>query len=132
MKRIHVVAAIILDQNRQKVLIAKRPNHVHQGGLWEFPGGKLEFGEQPQYGLARELKEELGIVVNKTTPGLQISHDYPDKHVLLDVWTVDDFCGTAVGKEGQLIRWVERDELSHYEFPEANQAILHFISSSLA
>lgn len=122
-KLIHVMVGVIWGEGDQ-ILIAKRPDHLHQGGRWEFPGGKLEVGEDPALGLARELAEELGIEVEASTPWMQISHDYPEKSVLLDIWQVSAFNGTARGVEGQKIRWVPLAELGQYEFPEANKDIV--------
>ena len=85
MKRVHVAAAVIRDSNG-KILIARRADTQHQGGLWEFPGGKVEDDESVETALARELHEELGIVVNTARPMIKVRHDYPDKQVLLDVW----------------------------------------------
>jgi 8-oxo-dGTP diphosphatase len=121
--RIHVaVAAIINDQ--QQVLISKRPADVHQGGLWEFPGGKLEAGESIEAGLLRELQEELGISLKHARPLIRIAHDYIDRSVLLDVWRVDRFEGAPAGLEGQQLKWVSVDQLQFYEFPEANLPII--------
>lgn len=121
--RVHVaVAAIINDQH--KVLVSKRPAHVHQGGLWEFPGGKLEPGEHVEAGLRRELQEELGITLRHARPLIRVAHDYADKSVLLDVWRVDRFQGDPVGHEGQQIKWVSVDQLQCYEFPAANLPII--------
>ena len=122
MKRIHVVAAVIERGN--DILIARRPDHVHQGGKWEFPGGKLEAGESAFAGLVREIHEELGIAVTEADSLIRIAHDYPDKQVLLDVWRVHAFDGEPVGCEGQQIRWVARDTLQEYEFPAANVPIV--------
>ena len=123
MRRIHVIAAVIRDaQNR--ILIAKRPDHAHQGGLWEFPGGKVEEGETRRDGLGRELLEELGIAVTEARPLLDIRHDYPDKSVRLDVWLVTGFDGEAHGAEGQPVRWVAAAELDGYAFPAANAPIV--------
>src|SRR5690554_6293328 len=123
MRRIHVIAAVIRD-DQNRILIAKRPDHVHQGGLWEFPGGKLEAGEPRFDGLVRELREELGISVTDARPLLDIRHDYPDKSVRLDVWLVSGFDGEAHGAEGQPVRWVAASELDEYEFPAANAPIV--------
>ncbi len=123
MRRIHVIAAVIRDP-QSRILIAKRPDHVHQGGLWEFPGGKLEGDEGRFDGLVRELREELGITVTRARPLLDIRHDYPDKSVRLDVWLVTDFDGEAHGAEGQPVRWVSSSELDSFEFPAANAPIV--------
>lgn len=126
-KRIHVVAAVIVDADRQRIFISRRADHLHQGGLWEFPGGKVEAGESAKSALARELFEELDITVLTARPYMQVEHDYPDKQVFLDIWQVDSFTGIARGKEGQQCRWVSLKELLNdqlFEFPAANLPIL--------
>lgn len=134
MKRIHVVAAVIYG-NSDQILIARRPDHLHQGGLWEFPGGKVEAGEGAYDGLVRELSEELGIKVTAANPFMQVSHDYTDKQVLLDIWQVTAFEGQARGVEGQECRWVALGELlndaSAYQFPDANKPILQKLAATL-
>lgn len=123
MRRIHVMAAVIRRDDGY-ILIAKRPANVHQGGLWEFPGGKLEDNEPRRDGLARELQEELGIQVTVARPLIDIRHDYPDKSIRLDVWEVSEFSGQAHGAEGQQVRWVSPQSLKEYAFPAANQPIV--------
>lgn len=123
MKRVHVAAAVIRGADGQ-VLIARRPDDKHQGGLWEFPGGKVEEGEAVEAALARELEEELGIRVKTARPLIQVRHDYPDKQVLLDVWQVDAFEGEPHGAEGQPLAWVAPRQLPKYEFPAANLPIV--------
>ncbi|MCQ4314205.1 Nudix family hydrolase [Pseudomonas stutzeri] len=123
MNRIHVAAAVIRSADGL-VLIAKRALDKHQGGLWEFPGGKVEAGETIETALARELHEELGITVTKARPLIQVRHDYPDKQVLLDVWDVLAFSGEPHGAEGQPLAWVEPADLPGYNFPAANRPIV--------
>lgn len=123
MKRVHVAAAVIRGADG-RVLIARRPDDKHQGGLWEFPGGKVEQGEPVQAALARELEEELGIRVEQARPLIRVAHDYPDKQVLLDVWEVSAFSGEPHGAEGQPLAWVTPRELPGYEFPAANRPIV--------
>nr|WP_246883218.1 Nudix family hydrolase [Pseudomonas protegens] len=122
-KRVHVAAAVIRDACG-KILIARRADTQHQGGLWEFPGGKVEPGEAVEAALARELQEELGIAVTAARPLIKVQHDYPDKQVLLDVWEVSAFSGEPHGAEGQPLAWVTARELADYEFPAANQPIV--------
>jgi 8-oxo-dGTP diphosphatase len=122
-KRIHVAAAVIRGADG-RILIARRADTQHQGGLWEFPGGKVEEGEAVQVALSRELNEELGIVVTAARPLITIKHDYPDKQVLLDVWEVSGFTGEPHGAEGQPLEWVAARDLPQYEFPEANRPIV--------
>lgn len=120
---IHVAAAVIRSAD-DRVLIAKRPLDKHQGGLWEFPGGKVEAGEAVEAALARELLEELGIRVTQARPLIQVRHSYPDKQVLLDVWEVSAFEGEAHGAEGQPLAWVQARDLPDYSFPAANLPII--------
>lgn len=122
-KRIHVAVGIILNTDGQ-ILLAKRPEHLHQGGKWEFPGGKVEQNETVTQALIRELKEEVALNVHSSEPFMALSYDYPDKQVLLDIHTVTDFTGEAQGLEGQQVVWVEKHELTHYDFPDANKPIL--------
>lgn len=123
-KLIHVAAAVIRNKSGQ-ILIAKRPDDKHQGGLWEFPGGKVEPGEPVRLALSRELEEELGIQVQQCEPLIKVPHHYTDKSVLLDVYEVTEFSGQAWGKEGQPTKWVESTDLDDFEFPAANLPILN-------
>ncbi len=120
---IHVAVGVVRNA-KGEILIARRPQHVHQGGLWEFPGGKVEAGESVQQALARELDEELGIQVDGLQPLIRIAHAYPDRRVLLDVWQTDSFSGQATGREGQPVRWVSMDGLEQFSFPRANHGII--------
>lgn len=120
---IHVAAAVIRNPAGE-ILLARRPEDKHQGGLWEFPGGKVEAGEPVYAALARELEEELGICIRNARPLIQIPHHYPDKSVLLDVYEVTEFSGEPWGREGQPVRWVSRQSLSDYQFPAANVPIV--------
>lgn len=122
-QRVHVAVAVI-ERHDGQILLAMRPDDKHQGGLWEFAGGKLEAGESVREALSRELKEELGVSVLNSTPLIRIHHDYPDKQVLLDVWRVTDFSGEPYGCEGQAVRWVKREDLNRYAFPVANKPIV--------
>lgn len=120
---IHVAAGAVED-TQGRILITKRPDHVHQGGLWEFPGGKLEPGETPVQGLSRELEEELGIRVRSSHPLIRIHHDYGDRHVLLDVHRVSDFEGQPHGREGQPLDWVQPQGMDPCAFPAADRPII--------
>ncbi|MGS0682447.1 8-oxo-dGTP diphosphatase MutT [Shewanella sp. 125m-7] len=122
-KLIHVAVGVIQDSTK-RILLAKRPEHLHQGGKWEFPGGKVEDAETTSQALIRELKEEVNLDVISTEPMMEIHHDYGDKQVFLDIHWVTHFSGEAQGLEGQQVRWVDKEKLTQYEFPEANKAIL--------
>jgi len=120
---IEVVAAVIRDSDG-KILIAQRPANKHQGGKWEFPGGKVEKGESRRSALIRELNEELDIEIGHSTRLISVYHEYEDKAVYLDVYDVCQWQGTAVGKEGQAVKWVSPSALDDFEFPAANRSIL--------
>jgi 8-oxo-dGTP diphosphatase len=124
---IAVAVGVVVNDQRQ-VLIALRSKTQHQGGLWEFPGGKIESGESDFQGLARELAEEVGLEVTTTEALTTIKHDYGDKIVDLRFVLVTEFSGQAQGKEGQQIKWVSINDLSQYSFPEANKAIIPLLS----
>lgn len=124
--RVHVAAAVI--QNHEgKVLLSLRPKGSHQGGLWEFPGGKVEPEEDVQQALARELDEELGIQVQGSRPLIRVSHDYPGRSVLLDVWRVLEYKGVPEGREGQQLEWVESHELHNRPMPAADLPVIKAI-----
>lgn len=120
---VHVAVAVVTN-DADEVLIALRPDHVHQGGLWEFPGGKVENAESVEEALKRELLEEVGVTVQAAQPFMRLHYDYGDKSVLLDIWRVNRFSGVPHGREGQPVRWVARDSLANYAFPAANVAIV--------
>ena len=127
---VHVAVGVIVRLG-QEILIARRPAALHQGGLWEFPGGKVEPGETVQQALQRELQEELAIAATVMAPLLTVQHDYPDKSVLLDVWWVEQFSGEPRGEQGQPLRWVSAAALTDYAFPAANQPIVAAIQDAL-
>lgn len=136
----HVVAAAIINE-RDETLLALRPQHRHQGGLWEFPGGKVEAGEDAPRALTRELEEELGIAPTEMRPLIRIRHHYPDdvqgtanvagggspgaaKAVLLDVWRVNAWHGIPHPHDAERIEWVALENLAQKEFPAANLPII--------
>ena len=128
MTRLHVAVAVIIN-TEQEVLIALRQTHQHQGGLWEFPGGKVEAGEAIFDALKREIKEETDLVVLTAKPLLEVMHRYDDKSVLLDVWHVSEYAGEARGVEGQTIHWCVVSDLDTVNFPEANKTIINAINT---
>jgi len=122
---LEVAVGVVLNEAGE-VLIAQRAAHQHKGGLWEFPGGKIEAGEQAEAALCRELAEEVGLKIEACAAStlLDIRHDYPERSVLLRVFVVRAFRGEAHGREGQEVRWVQLDALDAYAFPEANAPII--------
>lgn len=121
--RIVHVAVAAIPNDLGEYLLTRRPDHVHQGGLWEFPGGKVEADESVEVALARELREELGITPREWAPLIRIRHSYPDKQVLLDVFRVMQFSGEPHGCEGQPFAWVAPTNFGAYPLPEANRSI---------
>lgn len=121
-KVVHVAVGVIMRDAR--ILLALRSNKQHQGGKWEFPGGKVEAAETVSQALSRELQEEVAINVSESAPLMQLQYAYPEKTVLLDIWLVTEFNGEPHGREGQPLRWVSIAELSEIEFPDANQPIV--------
>ncbi|MDA0820808.1 MAG: NUDIX domain-containing protein [Proteobacteria bacterium] len=120
---VDVVAGVIRRADG-KMLLALRHKDAHQGGLWEFPGGKREPNENRFAALKRELREELGITICSATPLLRLQYAYPTKTVDLDAWEVLQWDGTERGCEGQQIAWVAPSELTNYRFPAANEPII--------
>lgn len=125
-----VRVAVGVIRREKLVLISKRPKHLHKGGMWEFPGGKVEMGESLEEALARELKEELGIAIGPIQQLFDIDWAYPEKRVKLEICLVDQFSGEPRGVEGQPVKWVSADQLSDYQFPEANQEIVTWLRRS--
>jgi len=123
MQPLAVVAGVLRDA-QGRVLVAQRPHHKHQGGLWEFPGGKREAGETPLQALRRELHEELGIDIGDATPLLRVPWRYPGQRVDLEVLQVEGFTGTPQGREGQALAWVAVDELHRWPLPAADRPVV--------
>lgn len=117
---IRVVAGVLRDA-QGRVLLAQRPHGKHLAGLWEFPGGKCEPDEVPVDALARELREEIGIVVESARPLICIPHSYPEKDILLDVWLVSAYSGIPLSRESQRLAWVEPDAFDSIEMPAADR-----------
>ncbi|PAV26030.1 DNA mismatch repair protein MutT [Tamilnaduibacter salinus] len=129
-KPIHVAVGVV--RRGDEVLVARRPDHVHQGGRLEFPGGKVEPGEPAPEALKRELAEELGIgaTTDDIIPLIRVAHDYDDKCVLLDVFEVTGFTGEPHGVEGQPVEWRPAASLDPEAFPAANGPIIHAVQLS--
>ncbi len=120
-----IVAACVLLNEARELLIAKRPPGRPLAGLWEFPGGKVEQGEQPEDALIRELREELGIEIAKADlePLTFASHAYPDFHLLMPLYRCSRWRGTPAALEGQELRWVKPEELAGVEMPPADEPL---------
>ncbi len=128
-KRLGVVAGIIRDEHG-RVLLAQRPAHKHQGGCWEFPGGKIQRAETASVALARELAEELDIRVLASQPFMTIDHDYPDLSVRLYFREVTRWQGQPCGMEGQPLGWCSPSDMSVLPFPAANVPVVRALTLS--
>jgi 8-oxo-dGTP diphosphatase len=124
---ITVVAAVIRDADR-RVLLTKRPPGSHMGGLWEFPGGKVDDGETPLTALARELREELGLEVRIEQPITFAVHEEPGLRILLLFYAVKIVDGEPRGREGQAVKWVPVSELPSYPTPPADAEIVRCLA----
>ena len=123
---LEVGAAVIHDADGQ-VLIAQRSAHRPHPGRWEFPGGKLEAGETPAAGLARELAEELGIEVLASSPLLVITHRYPERTVRLHARRIDAWRGQPQAREGQALAWVAPAALPGWPVLEADRPLVDLL-----
>ena len=124
---LHIAVAVIQSPD-QKILLSQRREGTDGAGLWEYPGGKCEPGEAVEQSLARELQEELGITPRRARPLIRIRHQYPDRHVLLDTWLVDDWSGVPKGLEGQALAWVDKGSLLQWDLLPANGPITEAIN----
>lgn len=119
---IEVAAGLVFRDGA--LLIAQRHAHAHLGGLWEFPGGKLEPGESYEQCLVRELLEELGIEVEVGTLFDEIVHDYPGKRVRLRFFRCKWTAREPHPHGCETFRWVKRGDLGRYDFPPADVPVV--------
>jgi 8-oxo-dGTP diphosphatase len=125
MKR--VVAALILRDG--KVLICQRTRHQPMPLKWEFPGGKIEEGEQPRDALRRELDEELGIAASIGEEVARVRHDYKGGgSVELRFYLVHEYRGEMENRIFRDVRWVARGELPQYDFLDADLELVDQIA----
>jgi 8-oxo-dGTP diphosphatase len=132
LKVVLVAACALIDPDR-RVLIAERPAGRSMAGLWEFPGGKVEVGERPEQSLIRELKEELGIVVNEAclAPLTFASHSYSDFHLLMPLYVCRRWDGIVAPQEGQRLAWVRPERLRDYPMPPADEPLVSHLMGLL-
>ena len=128
-----LVAACALVDTDGRVLIAQRPAGKPMAGLWEFPGGKVEAGERPEDTLIRELKEELGIIVDEAclAPLTFASHSYPQFHLLMPLYVCRRWQGTVMALEGQKLAWVRPNRLREYPMPPADEPLVSHLMTLL-
>ena len=132
MKTVLVVAAALIDTDG-RVLIAQRPSNKSMAGLWEFPGGKINEGEKPENALVRELNEELGINTWRSclAPLSFASYTYNDFHLLMPLFICRKWEGTPTPMEGQVLKWVDKNNLKNYSMPPADIPLISAIRDIL-
>lgn len=130
-QNLRVVMAVIWNSSMDEILICQRPENKNFGGLWEFPGGKVEAGENDIEALDRELDEEIGILVNDFVHRMDFTHDYDDKIIEFVVYDVYSFEGEPYGRENQTIRWTNIAELASEEFPPADYILIDEIKNGV-
>ncbi|MFL6617342.1 MAG: 8-oxo-dGTP diphosphatase MutT [Povalibacter sp.] len=119
----HVMAGAIFDE-QGRVLVAQRPPGKHLAGGWEFPGGKLELGEERFEALRRELHEELGIDALSGEPLICYEHQYVDRLITLDLWLVTKYVGVPYSREGQTLQWVAVGDLEKTGLLDADKPMI--------
>jgi 8-oxo-dGTP diphosphatase len=131
-KLVLVVACALIDPDG-RVLIAQRPAGKAMGGLWEFPGGKIEPGECPENALIRELSEEMGITVRESSlaPFNFASHAYPDFHLLMPLYVCREWEGVPQAKEHASLKWVPPRDLADYPMPPADLPLVPMLRDLL-
>ena len=132
-KNLVIVASIALIDASDQILIAKRPNKKHLSGFWEFPGGKVEKGESPEYALIREVKEELNIDINnKCIAPLTFSEfEYKKFHLLLLLYVCRRWEGEPMSMEKNEIKWVKANTLRQYKMPPADDSLIYSLQDLL-
>ncbi len=123
---IDVVAALTVRDGR--LLIAQRPPGKHLGGLWEFPGGKIEPGESPEQALIRELLEELDFTFEPSRLVHTVTHDYPDRSIRLRFFSGTVVAGEPRAMEQNNVAWVMPRGLHQYQFPPADAQLIDWLS----
>lgn len=117
-----VVAGLV--ENGGRLLVARRPPGSWMEGFWEFPGGKVEDGEDPREALVRELREELGIEVEVLSLEETIQHHYEDRSVEISFFWCSVVSGVPVGRIGQSFRWATPSEMREMEFLPADAPLI--------
>lgn len=125
------VAVGIIINRLGEILITQRPPHATHGGMWEFPGGKLQDNEIGPQALIREIKEEVGIAVTEYSFLTEINYQYPSKLVQLLVFIIKNYEGIPRCLEDQTaMKWVKKEALIEHEFPEANRKVIELLNGN--
>lgn len=120
MKTVEVVGAVIYDSLERKFLATMRSKKKHMGGLWEFPGGKIEPYEKPEEALAREILEELNCTVAVDRILVDHTHEYSDITVRLLTYLCFILEGEPEAKEHEMLLWLPAKELLKLNWAEAD------------
>ena len=128
MKRIEVVAAVIIDGSR---VFATQRGYGEYKDWWEFPGGKIETGETPENALIREIKEELDTEISVHNLIETVEYDYPAFHLTMHCYECSVLSGDLVLKEHEAARWLTAETMNDVNWLPADQIILKEISNSL-
>jgi len=125
------VVAVALTDAQGRVLIAQRPFDKEHGGLWEFPGGKIEPGESPEAALVRELREELGVTIapEHLAPLTFSSAGRGARHLLLLLYRCTSWEGEPRALDAAAIRWVEPGALADYDMPPADRPFVSVLAA---
>jgi len=126
-RRVEVVAGVLLRGD--SVLLGLRPTEAHLGGLWEFPGGKIEAGETPEAALRRELHEELGVWVTVGAQVESVVHEYPDRVLSLRFFLCEIEAGEPRALDAEVIEWVPLGGLGERAFPEADRPLVQRLAA---
>jgi len=132
-RRLVLVVACALVDADGRVLITRRPDDRPMGGLWEFPGGKVEPGEAPEDALIRELAEEVGVSVTKAclAPLTFASHAYRSFHLLMPLYVCRRWSGHPNAREGQALKWVRPNRLRDFPMPPADEPLISHLADLL-
>lgn len=125
--QVHVVAGVLRDA-RGRILLARRTAGRDLAGAWEFPGGKVEPGEDALQALDRELHEELGVRIHGAKPLIAVPQAYASKRIVLDVYEIAGYSGTPRGQEKQALAWSPLEKLSTYPMPRADRPVVAALS----
>ena len=128
--RLDIALAIVVREGR--VLVARRASDQHLPGAWEFPGGKIDDGEEPEAAALRELREEAGLTADSAESLLVFVHDYPDRRLRFHAFVVNAASGEVAIDGDRSFQWVEPSSLDELEMPDANRAILRALRWRLA
>jgi len=127
MKKVDVVGAVIYDKSKNKYLATMRNKEKNQGGLWEFPGGKIEEGENAEAALIREIEEELNCTIKVEKLLVDHTHQYPELMVRLITYLCTIDAGIPQLNEHERMIWVKKEELFTLTWAEADIPTVKYI-----